>query len=70
VYIVEEVFWALGSGCTGTVNLAPPPQEFDSRTVHVVAIRYMSYAVPAHSRVYIHRVYLLHMLSLYGSLIM
>jgi len=38
--LYEEAGWAPGPVWTGSENLAPPPTEFDPRTVQPVASRY------------------------------
>ena len=50
VPIVQETGWALGPVCKNTENLAPPPPEFQPRTVQLVASRYTNYVQPVASR--------------------
>jgi hypothetical protein len=47
VPILQEAEWAPGSFCRCEKNLAPPPPEFDFRTVQPVAGRYTDWATPA-----------------------
>ena len=44
VPIVQEGGWAPGPVWTGAENLAPPPPDFDRRTVQPVASRYTDWA--------------------------